>query len=126
MQAALTGDTVAFDARGRELAWLGQSGHAVVTVDRLAHRSAAGANVGPGNPAALFTDVPDELKVWASHGDFVATAPAGFVVVATSANAPISAMADTERALYAILFHPEVVHTDHGLEIQRRPPIRMS
>jgi len=94
-------------------------GHAVVTVDRLAHRSAEGANGGPGNPAALFTDVPDELKVWASHGDFVATAPAGFVVVATSANAPISAMADTGRALYAILFHPEVVHTEHGLRILR-------
>ena len=32
MQAALTGDTVAFDARGRQLAWLGQDGHGVVTV----------------------------------------------------------------------------------------------
>ena len=95
-------------------------GHAIVTVDRtgLAHRSGEGAKVG-GNPAALFADVPDELKVWASHGDFVAAAPAGFSVVATSANAPISAMSDTERALYAILFHPEVVHTEHGLEILR-------
>jgi GMP synthase (glutamine-hydrolysing) len=92
-------------------------GHAQVTVDRLAHRSADGAKAG--NPAALFADVPDELRVWASHGDFVAAAPPGFSVVATSANAPISAMADTERALYAILFHPEVVHTEHGLEILR-------
>jgi len=89
-------------------------GHAMVSVDRLAHRSAAVAN-----PAALFADVPDELRVWASHGDFVSAAPAGFSVVATSANAPISAMSDTERGLYAILFHPEVVHTEHGLEILR-------
>ena len=72
-----------------------------------------------GAAAALFADVPAELRVWASHGDFVAAAPAGFSVVATSANAPISAMSDTERALYAILFHPEVVHTEHGLEILR-------
>jgi GMP synthase (glutamine-hydrolysing) len=93
-------------------------GHAMVTVDRLARRGGEGAT-RPGNSAALFTNVPDELKVWASHGDFVAAAPAGFVVVATSANAPISAMADTERDLYAILFHPEVVHTEHGLEILR-------
>jgi len=94
-------------------------GHAVVTVDRTgpARRSAGGAKAG--DPAALFADVPDELRVWASHGDFVAVAPAGFSVVATSANAPISAMSDTERALYAILFHPEVVHTEHGLEILR-------
>src|SRR5262249_22604720 len=60
---------------------------------------------GRGAPGVLFADVPDELRVWASHGDFVAAAPAGFSVVATSANAPISAMADTDRALYAILFH---------------------
>jgi GMP synthase (glutamine-hydrolysing) len=72
-----------------------------------------------GAPAALFAAVPPELRVWASHGDFVAAAPAGFSVVATSANAPISAMTDTERSLYAILFHPEVVHTQHGLEILR-------
>ena len=88
-------------------------GHAVVSVDR---RSGPG---GLGDPAALFADVPDELRVWASHGDFVTAAPAGFSVVATSANAPISAMSDAERALYAILFHPEVVHTEHGLEILR-------
>ena len=94
-------------------------GHAVVSVDRTgpARRSADGATVG--DPAALFADVPDELTVWASHGDVVAAAPSGFSIVATSANAPISAMSNTERALYAILFHPEVVHTEHGLEILR-------
>jgi GMP synthase (glutamine-hydrolysing) len=67
----------------------------------------------------LFADVPSEIRVWASHGDFVAAAPSGFAVVATSANAPVAAMADAERRLYALLFHPEVVHTDHGLEILR-------
>ena len=72
-----------------------------------------------GASAALFAGVPADLRVWASHGDFVTAAPAGFSVVATSANAPISAMSDTDRALYAILFHPEVVHTEHGLEILR-------
>ena len=86
-------------------------GHAKVTIT-----ARAGAS-GAGNPAALFTDVPDEIQVWASHGDFVEAVPAGFSVVATSANAPIAAMADPLRALYAILFHPEVVHTEHGLTI---------
>ena len=95
-------------------------GHAVVTVDRAsAAVDRRPGSSGSGDPAALFADMPDELKVWASHGDFVAAAPAGFSVVATSANAPISAMSDTARALYAILFHPEVVHTEHGLEILR-------
>ena len=68
---------------------------------------------------ALFTDVPGEIRVWASHGDFVSAAPAGFAVVATSANAPVAAMQHASRGLYAILFHPEVVHTERGLEILR-------
>jgi GMP synthase (glutamine-hydrolysing) len=82
-------------------------GHAIVTV------------TGNGDSAALFADVPKEIRVWASHGDLVAAAPSGFAVVATSANAPIAAMTDLSRSLYAILFHPEVVHTDRGLEILR-------
>src|SRR5262249_4281391 len=63
--------------------------------------------------------VPAEIKVWASHGDFVAAPPSGFAVMATSANAPVAAMANRERGLYALLFHPEVVHTESGLEILR-------
>jgi GMP synthase (glutamine-hydrolysing) len=69
--------------------------------------------------AALFADVPPEIRVWASHGDLVAAPPAGFSIVATSANAPVAAMADVDRELYALLFHPEVVHTERGLEILR-------
>ena len=88
-------------------------GHAKVTI------TGRGGCFGAGDPAALFADVPDEIQVWASHGDFVAAVPDGFSVVATSANAPIAAMADPSRALYAILFHPEVVHTEHGLDILR-------
>jgi GMP synthase (glutamine-hydrolysing) len=73
--------------------------------------------IEPGAP--LFATVPDELRVWASHGDLVAAAPPGFAVTATSANAPVAAMADPAQGLYALLFHPEVVHTDRGLDILR-------
>ncbi|HSL20700.1 MAG TPA: glutamine-hydrolyzing GMP synthase [Vicinamibacterales bacterium] len=69
--------------------------------------------------APLFAAVPAELKVWASHGDYVTTAPAGFAVVATSANAPIVAMQDDARRLYGLLFHPEVAHTERGADILR-------
>ena len=88
-------------------------GHAMVTITDRAARP------GSGSAAALFAGVPDAIQVWASHGDFVAAVPPGFSVVATSANAPIAAMANPERSLYAILFHPEVVHTEHGLDILR-------
>jgi len=87
-------------------------GHAIVT--QCASRTSSN-----GDALGLFTDVPSEIRVWASHGDLVSAAPAGFSVVATSANAPIAAMADTRRSLYAILFHPEVVHTERGVEILR-------
>ncbi len=80
-------------------------GHAVVQV------------TAPETP--LFRSLPGELRVWASHGDYVQTAPGGFSVVATSANAPVAAMADASRGLYGLLFHPEVAHTDRGLEILR-------
>jgi len=82
-------------------------GHATVAVDVR------------GPAATLFAGVPAALRVWASHGDYVAAPPDGFAVVATSENAPVAGMIDEDRHLYAILFHPEVVHTERGLEILR-------
>jgi GMP synthase (glutamine-hydrolysing) len=67
----------------------------------------------------LFQGLPDTVRVWASHGDFVAEAPASFEVTATSANAPVAAMQDCDRRLYGLLFHPEVVHTERGTDILR-------
>ena len=67
----------------------------------------------------MLKGMPDDLKVWASHGDFVAAAPPGFAVAATSANAPVAAMEAPERGYYALLFHPEVAHTERGKEILR-------
>ena len=99
------------------------------------HREFGLATISVDRDAPLFASVPfdsaqakppfdgaqgkRELRVWASHGDFVQAAPAGFNVTATSANAPVAAMAAPERNLYALLFHPEVAHTDFGLEILR-------
>ena len=98
------------DVLGGEVRRSGQRefGHALVRVSR---------NGAP--PPRLFSRIPDELRVWASHGDDVATVPAGFSVAATSATTPIAAMEAPERSLYALLFHPEVAHTDHGIEILR-------
>ena len=83
------------------------------------HREFGLATIQIQPDAPLFASVPPELRVWASHGDFVAAAPRGFRVTATSANAPVAAMAAPDRQLYALLFHPEVAHTDRGIEILR-------
>jgi GMP synthase (glutamine-hydrolysing) len=55
--------------------------------------------------------------VWMSHGDRIDQAPSGFDVIAHTANSPIAAMRDEKRHLYAIQFHPEVVHTPEGTDI---------
>ena len=65
----------------------------------------------------MLKGMPDEMKVWASHGDFVAAAPPGFAVAATSNNAPVAVMEAPERGFYALLFHPEVAHTDRGTQL---------
>ncbi len=52
--------------------------------------------------------------VWMSHGDRVVRLPPGFRAVATSEGAPFAAIADDERRLYGLQFHPEVAHTPQG------------
>ena len=69
----------------------------------------------PGND--LFTGLEERFTVWMSHGDRVAKIPEGFVVSATSENCPYAAIRNEARRFYAIQFHPEVVHTNHGQEI---------
>jgi GMP synthase (glutamine-hydrolysing) len=77
------------------------------------------ADVTITNGSRLLRNIPTSLKVWASHGDFVAGPPAGFTVTATSPSAPVAGIENTDRGLYGLLFHPEVVHTEHGAEILR-------
>jgi GMP synthase (glutamine-hydrolysing) len=67
----------------------------------------------------LFRGVPGDIKVWMSHGDEVKTAPNGFRVTAGTPGVPVAAMESAERGLYAVQFHPEVHHTDHGAAILR-------
>jgi GMP synthase (glutamine-hydrolysing) len=88
-------------------------------VEAAPHREYGLATIQVEAGAPLFAAVPPELRVWASHGDFVRSQPPGFRITATSANAPVAAMAAEDRRLYALLFHPEVAHTDYGTEILR-------
>jgi GMP synthase (glutamine-hydrolysing) len=70
--------------------------------------------------SALFDGVwkPGERhQVWMSHGDRVTKIPDGFEVTGTSEGAPFAMIADEKRKLYAIQFHPEVVHTPDGAKL---------
>ena len=55
-----------------------------------------------------------------SHADAITAVPAGFVATATSADAPVAALHDAERAIYGVQFHPEVVHTERGRDLLER------
>ncbi len=65
----------------------------------------------------LLWDISDHSVVWMSHADRIEKCPRGFVPIAHTDNSPIAAMADHERRLYALQFHPEVVHTVEGKKI---------
>jgi GMP synthase (glutamine-hydrolysing) len=65
----------------------------------------------------LFAGLPAAQSVWMSHRVTCSAAPAGFVVTARTESAPVAAMEDTARSLYGVQFHPEVLHTEHGLAV---------
>ena len=67
--------------------------------------------------STLLKDTPSEQTVWMSHRDCVVAAPDGARVIAGSASTPIAAFEAPERALYGVQFHPEVVHTPHGMSV---------
>ncbi|MGI8668913.1 MAG: glutamine-hydrolyzing GMP synthase [Aridibacter sp.] len=64
----------------------------------------------------LFTDLPEKLDVWMSHGDHVTKLPEGFNKTATTGEV-ITAIENPEKQIFAVQFHPEVSHTPKGKEI---------
>ncbi|MDE0141178.1 MAG: glutamine-hydrolyzing GMP synthase [Caldilineaceae bacterium] len=65
----------------------------------------------------FFGGQPQRQQVWMSHGDRVERLPVGFEMVARSGNSPCAAIANEERSLYGLQFHPEVVHTPNGFAL---------
>lgn len=73
----------------------------------------------------LLDGLPSPLQVWMSHGDKVTTLPEGFVTTAKTTNTEFAAIRHTEKKIYGIQFHPEVVHTHRGTEIIRNFAMRI-
>ncbi len=65
----------------------------------------------------LFKDVPQQSRVWMSHGDSVVKLPEGFAKAAETARCNVAAMANDDRKVYGVQFHPEVVHTEFGKQV---------
>jgi len=71
--------------------------------------------INGGHP--LFAGLSQEEQVWMSHGDSLAELPQQFVTLASTSNAPHAAIAHQSDQIYALQFHPEVVHTSNGKRI---------
>lgn len=94
--------------------------HFGAKVERAYKREYGKAELEVVSDSPLFKDLDDRHQVWMSHSDVVTHAPSGFQVDGKTHSAPVAAMSDPEKQVYAVQFHPEVRHTIHGNEIIKR------
>jgi GMP synthase (glutamine-hydrolysing) len=88
-----------------------QLGGVVEKADRAEYGKAA---IHIDDPTDLLTNVNEGSTMWMSHGDSCHKLPAGFELLAHTDNTPCAAIANHERSLYGVQFHPEVVHSKDG------------
>lgn len=67
----------------------------------------------------IFEGVQATTTTWMSHTDYIAEAPAGFKVTGHTPNCPVAAMENADQKLYAVQFHPEVMHSVEGQQMLR-------
>jgi len=65
----------------------------------------------------LFAGLPNTLRVWNSHGDRLEALPEGFEAIASTENSPYATIQDAKRNFYGMQFHPEVAHSEMGMEL---------
>lgn len=69
------------------------------------------------NEAVLFQNVKPQTTVWMSHTDYVSKVPNGFTITACTSVCPVAAMENPDLKLYAVQFHPEVMHSEEGMQM---------
>ena len=67
----------------------------------------------------LFKNLPEKAITWMSHTDYISEVGEGFKIVAHTDNCPVAAMENSERKLYGMQHHPEVMHTENGTAMLR-------
>lgn len=86
-------------------------------VERADVREYGKSHLTVDNNSVLFSNVKKESICWMSHFDYISKTAPGFKVVATTPDCPVAACENTEKNLYAIQFHPEVLHTEEGTKM---------
>jgi GMP synthase (glutamine-hydrolysing) len=88
-------------------------------VSKSDHREYGHGLLTIAKPGRLFAKLPRRLKVWNSHGDRLIKLPPGFAAIGTTDNSEFAVIEDRKRNFYGIQFHPEVFHTERGVEVIR-------
>ena len=88
-------------------------------VCRAPEREYGKTEVFVNTESKLFTDVQPSTICWMSHNDYIEQAAPGFEITAHTANCPVAAVENAEKGLYAVQFHPEVLHTAEGKKMLR-------
>ncbi|MEC3557382.1 glutamine-hydrolyzing GMP synthase, partial [Bacillus thuringiensis] len=86
-------------------------------VERASKREYGKAELEFAPNSTLVKGIEQKQTVWMSHGDHVVSLPSGFKLDAGTESAPIAAMSNEDKKLYAVQFHPEVRHSVHGNEM---------
>jgi GMP synthase (glutamine-hydrolysing) len=88
-------------------------------VERAKHGEYGKASLHIDDPTDLLTNVENDSTMWMSHGDSCSILPEGFEILAHTDNTPQAAIAEHERKLFGVQFHPEVVHSVGGIALIR-------
>ena len=86
-------------------------------VEKAPVREYGKTDVHVNTASALFADVSEDTVCWMSHFDYISKVAPGFDICATTADCPVAAAENPEKKLYAIQFHPEVLHTVEGTKM---------
>lgn len=91
-------------------------GHSVIHLQEIA---------GKAKHVSKLFEGFDNMQVWMSHGDKLNELPPSFTTIATSSNAPFAGIANDEKPIFGIQFHPEVTHTQRGTKILENFAVRI-
>ncbi|TGO33516.1 hypothetical protein BHYA_0242g00080 [Botrytis hyacinthi] len=87
------------------------------TAREFGHADLKAKKIDNGRVDQLFAGLEDDVKVWMSHGDKLGALPDGFHTIATTANSEYAAIAHESQHIYGLQFHPEVTHTENGIQL---------
>ena len=86
-------------------------------VERASVREYGKSALTVDNNSVIFSNVKKESICWMSHFDYISQVAPGFSITATTPDCPVAACENKEKNLYAIQFHPEVLHTEEGTKM---------